>query len=162
MRATISAMVAGLAVLAFVNSASAADADANKALVRLYIDTVFNQRQVDAADRFVAADFVEHNPHLAQGLAGKKRFVGAVLAGFSDYHADIEEILAEGDKVVVRTLWTGTQDGPFLGRAATGNKVQFATADFYRIGNGKLAEHWDVVDSLPRAVALGLVPAPKP
>jgi steroid delta-isomerase-like uncharacterized protein len=156
------AVLAGLAVLAFLAPASAADLDANKALVRLYIDTVFNQRQLDAADRFVSADFVEHNPHLAQGLAGKKRFVAAVLAGFSDYHADIQEILADGDKVVVRTLWTGTQDGAFLGHPATGNKVQFATADFYRIESGKLAEHWDVVDSLPRAVALGLVPAPKP
>ena len=79
-----------------------------------------------------------------------------MLAGFSDYHGEIQEILAEGDKIVVRTLWTGTQDGPFLGRPATGNKLRFTTADFLRVENGKLAEHWDVVDSLPRAIALGL------
>lgn len=162
MRAKIPAVMAGLTVLAFLNSASATDLDANKALVRHYIDTVINQRQPDAADRFIAPDLVEHNPHLPQGLAGKKRFIAALLAGFSDYHGDIQEMLAEGDKVVTRTLWTGTQDGPFLGRPATGNKVRFATADFYRIDNGKVAEHWDVVDSLPRAIALGLVPAPKP
>jgi len=52
-------------------------------------------------------------------------------------------------------------DGPFLGKAATGNKLRFSTADFFRIENGKFTEHWDVVDSLPRANALGLVPAPK-
>jgi predicted ester cyclase len=45
---------------------------------------------------------------------------------------------------------------------ATGKKVQFATSDFYRIERGKVVEHWDVVDSLPRTVALGLVPAPGP
>ena len=63
--------------------------------------------------------------------------------------------------LVARVQWTGTQDGPFLGKAATGNKLRFSTADFFRIENGKFAEHWDVVDSLPRAIALGLVPAPK-
>ena len=68
----------------------------------------------------------------------------------------------EGDKVAARTSWTGTQDGLFLGRPATGKKVQFATSDFYRIEKGKVVEHWDIVDSLPRAIALGLVPAPGP
>ncbi len=61
----------------------------------------------------------------------------------------------------MRTLWTGTQDGPFLGLPPSGRKLRFATADFFRIENGKLAEHWDVVDSLPRAIALGLVPPPQ-
>ena len=58
-------------------------------------------------------------------------------AGFSDYRGDIVEILAEGDKVAVRTQWSGTQDGPFLGLPPSGNKVRFATADFFRIANGK-------------------------
>ena len=69
-------------------------------------------------------------------------------------------MVAEGDRLAVRIVWTGTQDGPFLGRPATGNKLRFATADFFRIQDGKLAEHWDVVDSLPRAIALGLVQPP--
>jgi predicted ester cyclase len=85
-----------------------------------------------------------------------------LIIGFSDYRGEIEDILAEGDKVVTRTQWTGTQDGRFLGRSATGNKVRFATSDFYRIESGKVVEHWDVVDSLPRAIALGLVPPPSP
>ena len=120
-----------------------------------------NKRQLDAVDRFLAPDFVEHNPNLPQGREGRKQFAAAVHAGFSDYRGEIVEILAEGDKVVVRTQWSGTQDGPFLGLPPSGNKVRFATADFFRIANGRIAEHWDVVDSLPRAVALGLVPPPK-
>ena len=59
-------------------------------------------------------------------------------------------------------VYIGTQDGPYQGRPATGKKLLFSTADFFRMENGKFAEHWDVVDSLPRAVALGLVPAPNP
>jgi steroid delta-isomerase-like uncharacterized protein len=161
MRRAMSVALAGFAMLAAVASSRGGEPDRNKQLVREYIESAINQRNPEAADRYVAGDVIEHNPRLPQGLAGKKQFIASLLAGFSDYHGEIEEILGEGDKVVTRTRWSGTQDGPFLGRPATGNKVQFSTADFYRIENGKLAEHWDVVDSLPRAIALGLVSPPK-
>ncbi|HTR86525.1 MAG TPA: ester cyclase [Reyranella sp.] len=156
------AMSVVLLILLGTSPAFAADQqEANKRLFRDYLETVFNKRQIDAAGRYLAADLIEHNPNLPQGLEGRKRFLANVLGGFSDYHAEIQEILADGDKVVVRTLWTGTQDGPFLGLPASGRKVRFTTADFLRFENGKVAEHWDVVDSLPRAIALGLVPPPK-
>jgi predicted ester cyclase len=123
---------------------------------------MWNKRDPSAVDRYLAPAFIEHNPHIPAGLAGRKQFATQLLAGFSDYHAEIQEIVAEGDRLVARVEWTGTQDGPFLGRPATGNKLRFSTADFFRIENGRLAEHWDVVDSLPRAIALGLVPPPTP
>ena len=155
--------IAALVCLATVAPAAAADQqDANKQIVRSLLEEAINKRQPAAADRYLAVDFIEHNPNLPQGLAGRKQFIAALLAGFSDYHAEIEEILAEGNKVVTRTLWTGTWDGPFLGLPPSGKKLSFHTSDFFRIENGKLAEHWDVVDSLPRAVALGIVPPPKP
>ena len=139
----------------------AADTEANKALIRSYYEEMWNKHQPSAADRFVTVNFIEHHPHLPQGLAGRKQFVTTVLAGFSDYHGEIQELLAEGDKVVTRMQWTGTQDGPYDGRPATGNKLVFSTADYFRIENGKIAEHWDVVDLLARAVGLGLVPPPR-
>jgi predicted ester cyclase len=153
-------MLAALVGLATVASA-AADPAENKQLYCDYIENVFNKRQPSVADRYVVVDFVEHNPNLPQGLAGKKQFVASLLAGFSDYHGEVQDVVAEGDKLVARVLWTGTQDGPFLGLSPSGNKLRFSTADFFRVDQGKLAEHWDVVDSLPRAVALGLVPPPK-
>jgi len=155
------ALILAPLLLAIASSASAADAEANKQLYRDCLETIINKRQPDAAERCFTIDFIEHNPNLPQGLAGRKQFVANLLAGFSDYHAEIQDMLAEGNRLVVRTLWTGTQDGAFLGQPASGRKVRFATADFFRIENGKLAEHWDVVDSLPRAIALGLVPPPK-
>ena len=155
--------IAALVCFATVAPAAAADQqEANKQIVRSLLEEVINKRQPAAADRYLAVDFIEHNPNLPQGLAGRKQFVAALLTGFSDYHAEIEEILADGNKVVTRTLWTGTWDGPFLGLQPSGKKLSFHTSDFFRVENGKLAEHWDVVDSLPRAVALGLVPPPKP
>jgi predicted ester cyclase len=121
---------------------------------------VWNGRDLSAIDRYLASDFIEHNKNLPAGIAGRKQFVTAVLAAFSDYHAEVEEVVAEGDKIVARVQWTGTQDGPYQGRPATHRKLRFWTADFFRVADGKLAEHWDVVDSLPRAIALGLVPEP--
>ena len=151
-------LLASLIVTA-ASTAFAADLEANKRLYRDFVETVVNKRQPDAAGRFLAEDLIEHNQNIA--AAGRKQFLASVLAGFSDYRGEIQEILAEGDRIVVRTLWTGTQDGPFLGLPPSGRKLRFTTADFFRIENGKFVEHWDVVDSLPRAVQLGLVPPPK-
>jgi steroid delta-isomerase-like uncharacterized protein len=155
--------IAVLACLATHTPAAAADLEANKMLVRGYIEEVFNKHQPAASDRFVATDFIEHNPRLPhEGLAGTKKFLIKVFAAFSDYHGEIQELVAEGDRVVSRVQWTGTNDGPYEGRPATGNKLVFSTSDFFRIENGKIAERWDVVETLARAVALGLVPAPAP
>ena len=141
---------------------SLADLEANKQFYRSYIEALWNKRIPLPPSGTSRQIFIEHNQNLPPGLDGRKKFVASVLGAFSDYHAEIQEVIAEGDKVVARVLWTGTQDGPYQGRPATGKKLRFSTADFFRIENGKFAEHWDVVDSLPRAVALGLVPAPKP
>ena len=151
-----------IAILAcLATHAAAADQEANKALIRSYIEEVFNKHQPEASDCFVAKDVIEHNPRLPhEGLAGTKKVLNIVFAAFSDYHGELQDLVAEGDKVVVRVQWTGTQDGPYQGRPATHNKLIFSTADFFRIENGRIAERWDVVDTLARAVALGLVPPP--
>ena len=155
------ALILATLIAAASTTATAADLESNEKIYRDYLETVVNHRQPDAAGRFFAEGVIEHNPNLAQGLAARQKFLANVVAGFSDYHGEIQEILAQGDRVVVRVLWTGTQDGPFLGRPASGRKLRFTTADFFRIENGKIAEHWDVVDSLAYATALGLVSPPK-
>lgn len=153
-------VIAILTCLTARASAMAADVEANKLLIRSYIEEMWNKHQPAAADRIVATDFIEHNPRLPQGLAGKKQFVTKVLTAFSNYHGELQDLVAEGDRVAARVQWTGTNDGPYEGRPATGNKLVFSTSDFFRIENGKIAEHWDVVETLARAVALGLVPPP--
>jgi predicted ester cyclase len=154
--------IAVLACLETPAPAAAADLEANKLLIRGYYDEVFNKHQPEASDRFVAKDFIEHNPRLPHdGLAGTKKFLNTVFGAFSDYHAEIQQLVAEGDWVVLRVQFTGTNDGPYEGRPATGNKLVFSTSDFYRIENGKIVERWDVVETLARSVALGLVAVPK-
>ena len=84
-----------------------------------------------------------------------------MLTAFPDYHAEILEVVAEGDRVVARVQFTGTNDGPYEGRPPTHNKLNFSTADFFRLAGGKIAEHWDVVNVLPRMIALGQIQLPE-
>ncbi len=153
-------VLAGVVAAGALTPVRAADVEANKALFRSAIEEIWNQRNLEAVDRYIAPGLIEHNPNIPKGLEGRKKFVAAVQAAFPDYHAEIQEIIAEGDRVVARVQWTGTQDGPFQGRPPTHNRLRFSTSDFFRIENGKFVEHWDVVDSLPRAIALGLVSPP--
>jgi predicted SnoaL-like aldol condensation-catalyzing enzyme len=105
--------IALLACLATDAPAAAADLEANKLLVRGYIEEVFNKHQPETSDRFVATDFIEHNPRLPHdGLAGAKQFLIKVFAAFSDYHGEIQNLVAEGDMVISRTQWTGTGRSP--------------------------------------------------
>jgi steroid delta-isomerase-like uncharacterized protein len=157
-----SLVLAGCVLAAALSPARAADAEANKELYRHYIEDLWNKKDPAAVDRYVSHDYVEHNDQLPQGFDGRKLFVAGVLKAFPDYHAEIQEVVAEGDRVVARVQFTGTNDGPFQGRPPTHNKLVFNTADFFRIADGKIAEHWDVVNRLPLFIALGLVQPPAP
>src|SRR6516162_4037338 len=102
-------VIAVLACLASQAPAAATDLEANKLLIRSYYEEVFNKHQPEASDRFVAKDFIEHNPRLPhEGLAGTKKFLNIVFAAFSDYHGEIQNLVAEGYTVVTRIQWTGT------------------------------------------------------
>ena len=160
-----SLVLAGCVLTAVLSPARAADVEANKEFYRHYIEDTWNKRNPAALDRYLAPDFIEHNTNLPPGLEGRKKFMATVLTAFPDYHAEIQDVVAEGDRVSAWVVWTGTNDGPYDGRPPTHNKLRFTTADFFRMADGKIAEHWDVVNVLPRMIALGLIQrpsAPKP
>ncbi|WP_394824675.1 ester cyclase [Pendulispora albinea] len=129
----------------------------NKALVVRVIGDVFNGRKYELADSLVRVDFHSHNPQLGVGPEGLRSFAQRFAGGFPDFVGDIRETMAEGDRVMVRTHWRGTHTGTFAGVRATGNRIEFETVDFFRIVDGKLAEHWDVADRLALQRGLGLI-----
>jgi steroid delta-isomerase-like uncharacterized protein len=155
-----SLVLTGCVMAAALSPARAADVEANKELYRHYIEELWNKRDQSAIERYLAPNYVEHNKRLPPGRDGRWGFVSNVLTAFPDYHAEIQEVVAEGDRVVARVQWTGTQNGPYEGRPPTHNKLVFSTADFFRFENGKIAEHWDVVNVLPRMIALGQIQPP--
>ena len=136
--------------------------DRNKDVVRRFYEEVFNQRDVDLLDELVVRDYEEHDPLPGQqpGLDGLKHRVNTIIAAL-DPHFAIEDVIAEGDKVVVRWTNSGTNVGDFLGIPATGRSFSIAGVDIYRLEGGKLAEHWHVVDMLGQMQQLGLLPAPE-
>ena len=129
---------------------------ANKALARRFYE-VFNFRNLDALDEFMAADFVDHNPVPEQGpgLAGVKATIVMYISSFSDVKLEPALVIAKDDYVTVYSNGTGTHDGEFLGNAATGKPVNFPSLDLWLVKDGRLAEGWHIEDMLGVVFQIG-------
>jgi len=132
----------------------------NKALMHRVYEEGFSQNNLDVLDELIASDFTDHNPNPGQppGLEGLKQFISSMHNVLSGLQVDIEDMVAEGDKVVARLRISGTHQGEFLGNAPTGNQVAFTAIDILRIDNGKLVEHWGNLDELGMLRQLGVIP----
>ena len=136
--------------------------DRNKEIARRIYEEVLNKRDLELLDELVAPDYEEHDPLPGQGtgLDGIRTRYRMLIEAF-DPTFTIEDMIAEGDKVVVRWTNSGTNVGDFLGMPATGRSFSIAGVDIYRLEGGKLAEHWHVVDQLAQMQQLGLLPGPE-
>jgi steroid delta-isomerase-like uncharacterized protein len=135
--------------------------EANKALIRQLEEEVWNKGNLAAADAIFARDMIDHGQNSTRvGPEDEKRRVADYRATFSDGHTHIEDIIAEGDKVVVRWRGHGTHDGALRGAAPTGNEVTVTGINIYRIADGKIVEQWRAWDALGMLQQLGLVPMP--
>ena len=132
--------------------------DANKRLARDYFAAFL---AADAAwwDEHIAPDFRRHDPGLpfdVVGPAGVKRLADALLPGIPDMALPIEDIVAEGEKVLVRLRVQGTHGGDLMGIPATGRPIDIAVMDLFVIRGGKLVEHWALLDNLGLLRQLGV------
>jgi predicted ester cyclase len=91
---------------------------------------------------------------------GFKQFAMAYRAAFPDLHYTVEDAFEAGDKVVHRLTGSGTMKGDFLGMSATGRRATWSEIHIGRVADGRLIEHWGLVDQLGLFVQLGIVPAP--
>jgi predicted ester cyclase len=105
----------------------------NKALVRAYYDRVINGRDLDAVDRFFADERI---------VEGVRRGCFAYFNAFPDLHCSLDELVAEGDKVFLRTTMTGTHDGEYKGIDPTGRHVSTEAAEVFRIEDGRFIGYW--------------------
>jgi len=85
---------------------------------------------------------------------------GMLHGAFPDLRVEIHDQVAEGDKVVTRKTFHGTHRGDFMGIPPSGAGVAFDVIDIVRVRNGKMTEHWNVVDALALMTQLGAIPAP--
>jgi predicted ester cyclase len=105
----------------------------NKAVVRDYYERVINGRDLDAVDQFFADERI---------VEGVRRGCFSYFNAFPDLHCSLEELIAEGDKVFLRSTLTGTHDGEYKGIEPTGHHVSTECAEIFRIADGKFVGYW--------------------
>jgi steroid delta-isomerase-like uncharacterized protein len=118
---------------------------------------------IDGFGELIADDLVEHEetPGLEPTKEGVKQFFHMYRAAFPDLRMEAQDVIASGDKVVVRVRATGTHQGEFMGMPATGKSFDVELIDIVRFGDDGLAhEHWGVFDALKMMQQLGAIPEP--
>ncbi len=133
--------------------------DDNKALVQRFYDEVINQKNLAALDQFVSPNAVNHT--VPAGLPqGPSQFLGLHLNAFPDAKATVEDLLADGDKVIARVSFRGTQQAAFGSINPRGKPITVMAINIFRIANGQMVEHWGLADRLSALQQLGVVPPP--
>ncbi|MEU2428131.1 ester cyclase family protein [Streptomyces sp. NPDC007861] len=124
---------------------------ANAELVLGAYREVFSEHRLDLADRYYRQDYRHHNMRTDQvpdGLEAFKAFFADNIAAFPDLVTTVDHIVAADDRVMVFVTWTGSLTGAWSGGGPSGLPLRMRTCDQFRIEDGKVAEHWEVVDYL--------------
>jgi len=131
-------------------------------VLRRVVEEVLNGKDLSVIDEVFAPNFVEHEafPGLPANREGTRQLFAMLHAGFPDLHVEVDDMVVEGDRVMCRETWHGTQTGEFLGIPPTGTEATWQVYDAVRVADGKAVEHWGLLDQLSVLQQLGVVPAP--
>jgi steroid delta-isomerase-like uncharacterized protein len=128
----------------------------NKIIARRYIEEVWSDGNIEAANAIINENFLFHGPiREVEGIEAFKQFVTAIHSTFPDINFIIEDLAAEEDKVAFRWIMTGTHNNEFMGIAATGKQFTVRGATFARLSNEKMSEAWLYWDRLGMVEQLG-------
>jgi len=136
--------------------------DENKQIIQRFVEETINRKNLDAIDELVAENFIEHVPFPGQGPGrdGLRHAIGTLLHAFPDMHWTLDEQIGEGEKVVSRFRWTGTQHGEFLGIPPSGRSVTVWGVVMDLVRDGVLSESRIIMDTVGLLQQLGAIPAP--
>jgi steroid delta-isomerase-like uncharacterized protein len=135
----------------------------NKAVVRRFLEEIFEGGDLELVDELFAPDYVLHDPILPEevrGPDGVKQYVSMYRTAYPDTNFTVEDQITEGDRVVTRWTGRGTHQGELMGIAPTGEQVTVASVEFDRVSGGKMQETWVNYDALGMMQQLGVVPPP--
>jgi predicted SnoaL-like aldol condensation-catalyzing enzyme len=138
-------LLVAIIVIAFAPAAHAADQkqmEQNKKAVAEFYDLAINQKNFEAAAKFLGPRYVQHNPRAADGPEGLKAFLAFLREKFPDYHSDIKRVFADGDYVILHVHNVPTP-------GSRGNAI----IDIFKLEDGKVVEHWDVRQEIPEQSA---------
>jgi predicted SnoaL-like aldol condensation-catalyzing enzyme len=133
------------ALIVLAPAAHAADLnqmETNKKAVLEFYDRAINQKNFEAAAKFLGPRYTQHNPRATDGPEGLKAFLAFLREKFPDYHSDIKRVFADGDYVILHVHNIPTP-------GSRGNAI----IDIFKLENGKIVEHWDVRQEIPEQAA---------
>jgi steroid delta-isomerase-like uncharacterized protein len=132
--------------------------DANEQLVRRFIDEIFVAGRADAVDELVAPDFVSHTWGFEEDGRDKLRATTQRMQDtLRDVRFHIEDVVSDDDRVVVRLTSSATPTGDFMGVPAAGKAYRIGEMHWFRIADGRIAEHWHQHDALGLMRQLGAI-----
>ena len=134
-------IAASIFMMSLGNSAAmagSAQEEANRSAVLAFYEKGLNQKDVDAALPYVGDRYVQHNPNAADGPEGFKKFIGFLREKFPNSHSEIKRSFVDGDTVILH-VHAVREPG------TRGNAI----VDIFKLENGKIVEHWDVVQPIP-------------
>ena len=135
----------------------------NKQLVRQCVNEVLCQGNFDHMEEYFADDYVEHttaSPEDLEGLEAVREHYVEIREAFPDFNVEIQELIAEEDKVIQRSRQTGTHEGEFIDIEPTGNTVDSQGIVLYRIEDDQIAEAWVQANMMGMMQQLGIIEAP--
>lgn len=138
------------------------DSEAMKRFALERVEALFNRGELDRVEEFVTPGFVNHEawPGEDPGFAGFRLRLERLRDAIPDLHMQVEDVIAEGDRVAYRATLTGTHRGELLGIPATNRSFSAQQMHFLRIEGGRAAEHWATRDDLGMLVQLGVITPP--
>ena len=137
-------MLRMLALLLFALPVCAADLETNKKNVVAFYEKAINDKDFEAASKYLGPRYIQHNPSAPDGAEGLKGFIGFLKSKFPDSRSEIKRVFAEGDYVILHVH--AVREPGTRGRAIV---------DIFRLENGKIVEHWDVAQDIPEKAANG-------
>ena len=136
-------------------------AEENKAVVRRMIEEVWNDHNFTDFVEVVAENHFDHMavPEHQRGVAGERHVSEWLLTVFPDHRFDIEDAAGDGETVAVRSTCSGTHEGELWGIRPTGKRFAVQQSHWFRVVDGKVAEHWALRDDLGMMRQIGAMPA---
>lgn len=116
--------------------------EANKQIVRDFYDLIINKKDYQAAEKYIGSRYRQHNPLVADGPEGLKAFIQFLKVNYPDARSEIKRIFADGDYVILHVH--SLRNPNTRGRAIV---------EVFRLENGKIDEHWDVIQEIPEESA---------
>lgn len=139
-------------------------AEANKAIVRGWVNDVLNGHDLSAIAKYYTPDCVYHDVKMGDrhGIEAEKQLTIMFLTAFPDLHFTIQRVLAEGGLVAGQATCTGTNTGELMGQPPTGKRFESSFMLIFHVVDGQIVEHWSNSDTMSQLHRLGILQAPAP